>query len=206
MALAGVEVQEENYRAAEQRYRHVLEQRPDMIAAARRAGSALMQLGRIDEAVALFEQSQGHRPDTGSRRADQRTSFSGGRGHPATAGTARPHTWHGRLGAYQPAVSARRRSGKNARTTTKRSRSQTKPTQPVAGCCATTRRPTASTAPASATPFPRRCTRTVRAAVTKPPCRCSSWACLALAPRSWSRSSPGTAGFMEPANWARFRA
>ena len=55
VALAGVEGREEDYSAAEQRYRHVLEQWPDMVPALEGLGQLLMQLGNIDEAVGLFE-------------------------------------------------------------------------------------------------------------------------------------------------------
>ena len=80
VALAGVEAREEDYVAAERRYRNALERRPQAIPALEGLGRLLMQFGRIDEAVALFETGQGARPDARPRRTDQRTPFSGGRG------------------------------------------------------------------------------------------------------------------------------
>ena len=65
MALAGIESQEENYSAAEQRYRRVLEQCPDTIPALEGLGQLYMQLGRIDEAVALFERVNAIDPTRG---------------------------------------------------------------------------------------------------------------------------------------------
>ena len=53
--LAGVESEEENYLAAEQRYRRALEQHPDSIGALEGLGRLWMKLGRIDEAVSLFK-------------------------------------------------------------------------------------------------------------------------------------------------------
>ncbi len=55
LALAGVEAQEQDYDAAERRYRQVLARRPRLISALQGLGQLFMQLGRIDEAVALFE-------------------------------------------------------------------------------------------------------------------------------------------------------
>jgi tetratricopeptide (TPR) repeat protein len=55
VALASVEAREDDYSAAESRFQQVLEQRPDMIPALEGLGHLLMQLGRFDEAVALFE-------------------------------------------------------------------------------------------------------------------------------------------------------
>lgn len=56
VALAGVEAQEQQYAEAETRYREVLDVHPQLLAALQGLGSLYMQLGRIDEAVALFEQ------------------------------------------------------------------------------------------------------------------------------------------------------
>ena len=65
LALAGVESQEQNYDAAEQRCRRLLEQTPDMIPALLGLGQLLMQLGRIDEAVALFDRVKSIDPTRG---------------------------------------------------------------------------------------------------------------------------------------------
>jgi tetratricopeptide (TPR) repeat protein len=54
LALADVEAREGNYEAAERRYRQVLEQRPDRVPALLGLGRLLLQIGQIDEAVALF--------------------------------------------------------------------------------------------------------------------------------------------------------
>ncbi|MGE6195762.1 sulfotransferase [Aeromonas media] len=56
VALAGVEAQEQQYAEAETRYREVLATHPQLLIALQGLGSLYMQLGRIDEAVALFEQ------------------------------------------------------------------------------------------------------------------------------------------------------
>lgn len=55
-ALAGVDAQEQHYTAAEARYLAVLKDHPQLLAALQGLGSLYMQLGRIDEATALFEQ------------------------------------------------------------------------------------------------------------------------------------------------------
>ena len=55
VALAGVEAQEQQYAEAETRYREVLDAHPQLLVALQGLGSLYMQLGRIDEAVALFE-------------------------------------------------------------------------------------------------------------------------------------------------------
>jgi tetratricopeptide (TPR) repeat protein len=65
LALAAVEAQERDYAAAEQGYRRVLERRPQMIAALQGLGQLCMQLGRIDEAVALFERVKAIDPTRG---------------------------------------------------------------------------------------------------------------------------------------------
>jgi tetratricopeptide (TPR) repeat protein len=65
LALAGVEAKEEQYDAAERRYRSVLQQRPQAIPALQQLGQLLLQLGRIDEAVALFEQVKVVDPERG---------------------------------------------------------------------------------------------------------------------------------------------
>jgi len=55
VALASVECQEEDYGAAERRYQHALARCPEAIPALEGLGQLYMQLGRIDEAVELFE-------------------------------------------------------------------------------------------------------------------------------------------------------
>ncbi|WP_338890861.1 sulfotransferase [Aeromonas rivipollensis] len=55
VALAGVEAQEQLYAEAEARYRQVLQAHPQWVPALQGLGSLYLQLGRIDEAVALFE-------------------------------------------------------------------------------------------------------------------------------------------------------
>ncbi len=65
LALAGVEAREENHCAAEQRYRGVLELQPTAIPALQQLGQLLLQLGRIDEAVALFERVKAIDPARG---------------------------------------------------------------------------------------------------------------------------------------------
>ena len=56
LALAGVDAQEQHYAEAEARYLAVLSDFPQLLAALQGLGSLYMQLGRIDDAVALFEQ------------------------------------------------------------------------------------------------------------------------------------------------------
>ncbi len=65
LAMAAVEAQEQNHRAAEQRYRDVLEVRPDSTPALQQLGQLCLQLGRIDEAVALFERVKAVDPARG---------------------------------------------------------------------------------------------------------------------------------------------
>ena len=65
LALAGVEAQEQDSSAAEQRYQQILEQRPHLIPALQGLGQLYMQLGRIDEAVALFERVKAIDPARG---------------------------------------------------------------------------------------------------------------------------------------------
>lgn len=65
LTLAGVDAREQNYDAAEYRYRRVLEQRPDMVPALQGLAQVFMQLGRVDEAVALFERVRGIDPARG---------------------------------------------------------------------------------------------------------------------------------------------
>jgi len=55
LAIAAVEVHEEGYAAAESRYRAVLAERPQCVPALEALGRLCMQLGRIDEAIALFQ-------------------------------------------------------------------------------------------------------------------------------------------------------
>lgn len=55
VALAGVEAQEQRYAEAEARYQHVLQAYPQRVPALCGLGQLYMQLGRIEEAVALFE-------------------------------------------------------------------------------------------------------------------------------------------------------
>ncbi|WP_425257461.1 sulfotransferase [Rubrivivax sp. RP6-9] len=56
LALAAVEVQEQQLAQAEARYQALLAQQPDLAPALHGLGQLLMQQGRIDEAVARFEQ------------------------------------------------------------------------------------------------------------------------------------------------------
>ncbi|WP_404463171.1 sulfotransferase [Vreelandella aquamarina] len=56
VALAGVEAQEQEYSEAEARYRQVLADHPQLLVALQGLGQLYMQLGRIDDAIALFEQ------------------------------------------------------------------------------------------------------------------------------------------------------
>jgi len=55
LAIAAVEVHEERYGAAEFRYRAVLAERPNLVPALEALGRLCMQLGRIEEAIALFQ-------------------------------------------------------------------------------------------------------------------------------------------------------
>ena len=55
LAVAGVEAKEEEYDAAEQRYRRLLKEHPDCNASLHGMGQLFMQLGRIAEAIGLFE-------------------------------------------------------------------------------------------------------------------------------------------------------
>jgi tetratricopeptide (TPR) repeat protein len=65
LALAGVEAREQDYHAAEDRYRSILEHRPDAIPALHGLGQLYMQVGRIDEAVALYERVKAIDPARG---------------------------------------------------------------------------------------------------------------------------------------------
>ncbi|WP_347113281.1 sulfotransferase [Leclercia sp. S52] len=56
VTLAGVDAQEQNYTGAEARYVEVLQAHPRLVLALQGLGQLYMQLGRIDEAVALFGQ------------------------------------------------------------------------------------------------------------------------------------------------------
>lgn len=56
VALAGVDAQQQHYAEAEARYRQVLQAHPQQLSALCGLGQLHMQLGRLDEAVALFEQ------------------------------------------------------------------------------------------------------------------------------------------------------
>ncbi|MFU8814965.1 MAG: sulfotransferase [Pseudomonadales bacterium] len=55
LALADVEAREHDYGAAEQRYRQVLAQQPQRVRGLLGLGRLLLQVGRIDDAVALFD-------------------------------------------------------------------------------------------------------------------------------------------------------
>lgn len=76
-ALAGVDVQEQHYAGAEARYLEVLQAHPLMLPALQGLGQLYMQLGRIDEAIALFEQvlavdpARGHAALINARRFPQ---------------------------------------------------------------------------------------------------------------------------------------
>lgn len=65
LALADVEAREQDHDAAEQRYRQVLEQWPHSVGALLGLGRLLLQLGRIDEAVALFDRVKAADPTRG---------------------------------------------------------------------------------------------------------------------------------------------
>jgi tetratricopeptide (TPR) repeat protein len=67
LATADVDAQEQDYCRAEQGYQHVLEKRPEMITALQGLGQLCMQLGRIDEAVTLFERVKAIDPTRGHR-------------------------------------------------------------------------------------------------------------------------------------------
>jgi len=56
VALAGVDAQEQHYTDAEARYVDILQAHPHLVPALQGLGQLYMQLGRIDEAVALFGQ------------------------------------------------------------------------------------------------------------------------------------------------------
>jgi tetratricopeptide (TPR) repeat protein len=65
VALAGIEAHEENYSVAEHCYRRILEQRPDTISALEGLGQLYIRLGRIAEAVVLFERVKDIDPTRG---------------------------------------------------------------------------------------------------------------------------------------------
>lgn len=65
LALADVEAAEQHYEAAERRYRQALEQHPTGVSALHGLGQLLVQLGRIDEAAALFERATAIDPTRG---------------------------------------------------------------------------------------------------------------------------------------------
>lgn len=77
VALAGVDAQEQNYSGAEARFVEVLQAHPRLVLALQGLGQLYMQLGRIDEAVALFEQvlvidpARGHAALINARRFPQ---------------------------------------------------------------------------------------------------------------------------------------
>ena len=77
VALAGVDAQEQQYAGAEARYIDVLQTHPHLLPALQGLGQLYMQLGRIDEAVALFEQilaidpARGHAALINARRFPQ---------------------------------------------------------------------------------------------------------------------------------------
>ena len=77
VTLAGVDTQDQNYSRAEARYLEVLQAHPRLVLALQGLGQLYMQLGRIDEAVALFEQvlavdpARGHAALINARRFPQ---------------------------------------------------------------------------------------------------------------------------------------
>lgn len=77
VALAGADAQEQHYSGAEARYLEVLQAYPHLVPALQGLGQLYMQLGRIDEAVALFEQvlavdpARGHAALINARRFPQ---------------------------------------------------------------------------------------------------------------------------------------
>ncbi|MCU6665916.1 tetratricopeptide repeat-containing sulfotransferase family protein [Silvania hatchlandensis] len=77
VALAGVDAREQHYIVAEARYVEVLQAHPQQVPALQGLGQLYMQLGRIDEAVALFEQvlaidpARGHAALINARRFPQ---------------------------------------------------------------------------------------------------------------------------------------
>ncbi|MCU6667797.1 sulfotransferase [Enterobacteriaceae bacterium H4N4] len=77
VALAGADAQDQNYSGAEARYLEVLQAHPQLVLALQGLGLLYMQLGRIDEAVALFEQvlavdpARGHAALINARRFPQ---------------------------------------------------------------------------------------------------------------------------------------
>ena len=77
VTLAGVDTQEQHYAGAEARYIEVLQAHPSLLTALQGLGLLYMQLGRIDEAVALFEQilaidpARGHAALINARRFPQ---------------------------------------------------------------------------------------------------------------------------------------
>lgn len=77
VTLAGVDTQEQHYTGAEARYVEVLQAYPQLVPALQGLGQLHMQLGRIDEAVALFEQvlavdpARGHAALINARRFPQ---------------------------------------------------------------------------------------------------------------------------------------
>lgn len=77
VALAGVDAQEQHYTGAEARYVEVLQAHPRLLTALQGLGQLYMQLGRIDEAVVLFEQmlaidpARGHAALINARRFPQ---------------------------------------------------------------------------------------------------------------------------------------
>ena len=77
VALAGADAQEQRYAGAEARYIDVLQAHPQLLPALQGLGQLYMQLGRIDEAVALFEQilaidpARGHAALINARRFPQ---------------------------------------------------------------------------------------------------------------------------------------
>ncbi len=65
LALAEVEAHEGDRQGAERRFRQALEQQPRMVDALHGLGQLLLQVGRLDEAVALFERAKAVDPVRG---------------------------------------------------------------------------------------------------------------------------------------------
>ncbi|WP_336297781.1 sulfotransferase [Paucibacter sp. XJ19-41] len=65
VALAAVQAQQQQFAQAEASYRQALQDQPQMLSALQGLGQLQMQLGRIDEAVALFEQVKALDPARG---------------------------------------------------------------------------------------------------------------------------------------------
>lgn len=176
VALAGADAQEQRYAGAEARYIDVLQAHPQLLPALQGLGQLYMQLGRIDEAVGLFEQilaidpARGHAALINARRfpQDEETLIR-------TENLARRHGLSGPVqhGLLLQLAAAREKRKEYARAFTP----PTKPMPPTAHFYVTIRLHTDKAARVSATHSAVRSTITGATSATIQRCRYSYWVC-----------------------------